>query len=166
MQTNITLPNISNNVGTILRDVKGRLLPGQKLYKLRKHEGGGRKPGIKRQIQKVFEDLLPDCEAQVAQLAFNAENERVRLDACVYIRDCLKGKPHQSQDLRIGKLTPFSGDDYELAMRQVRLEDRKLIEQYSKGGINNAIQGYGEAEGSFKAINGEEEAEGEGNIRG
>ena len=53
------------------------------------------------------------------------------------------GRPHQSQDLRVKGLVFFSGDDYELALRKVLEGDRKLIEQYSTGGSQDATEQEG-----------------------
>lgn len=110
----------------------------------RKNPNAGKKKSPRNLIRAITEALLPDCEAEIAKLALESTNERVRLEACQYIRDCVRGRPHQSQDLRIGKLTPFSGDDYELAMRKVLEEDRKLIEQYgSQEGSQDATKQTG-----------------------
>lgn len=53
------------------------------------------------------------------------------LEAGKYYIDRLIGRPHQSIDQRVKTTIAFTPDDYELATRVPRLEEQKLIEQYS-----------------------------------
>jgi len=120
---------------------------GHKINVGRKNPNAGRKPAIRKRIRAVFEELLPDCEAEVAKLALQSTNERVRLEACLYIRDCVKGRPHQSQDLRIKGELVFRAEDYALAIRQADIEEQKLLAEGRDG-----IQGQGEAEKLPEAV--------------
>ena len=113
---------------------------GHKINVGRKNPNAGRKPAIRKRIRAVFEELLPDCEAEVAKLAFQSTNERVRLEACQYIRDCVRGRPHQSQDLRIKGELVFKAEDYALAIRQADIEEQKLLAEVVTDGIERASQ--------------------------
>lgn len=107
---------------------------GHKINVGRKNPNAGRKKSIKHQIQDAFQQLLPDCEAEVARLALNSESEKVRLEACQYIRDCVRGRPHQSTDQRIKGSIVFTADDYLLATQEwqrIEVEEQKLIAEHA-----------------------------------
>jgi len=101
----------------------------------------GRKP---RHLEesKILDGLYPQAVCVVKEILKDKNAAaNTRLDAALAVIWKKTGKPHQSQDLRIGRLVQLpTGDDYELATRKVLEEDRKLIEQYSKGGLTNGVE--------------------------
>ena len=103
----------------------------------------GRKP---RHLEesKILDGLYPQAVTVVKEILNNKKTaSNTRLEAALAVIWKKTGKPHQSQDLRIGRLSPFTGDEYELALRKIIAEDQKLIEQY---GENDAIQRQGEGQ--------------------
>lgn len=73
-------------------------------------------------------------------------------EAAIYIIDRHLGRPHQSQDLRVQTKILFTPDDYELATRVARLEEQKLIEQYSTARENGTPDIVVHKEGSQDAL--------------
>lgn len=84
------------------RDNKGRFVKG--------NPGGGRKP-IPTDVKEAFSGLVPDAVDTLRDLLYS-EDERLRLDAAKVILDRVYGKPHQSQDIKVGSSNVMKFEDF------------------------------------------------------
>ncbi len=90
----------------------------------------GRRPNADRLWARTIEGL----KEQSVPLAYQCLVDNIKngkLEAAIYLIDRVEGRPRQEIDNRIKAQIIISPDDYELAIRQVKAAEAKLLTDYS-----------------------------------
>ena len=112
------------------RDARGRLLPGNTVGKGVPSPGSGPRPSLKTQFKDWLEDN-PRAYDELMTMLYKKGIDGDK-DAAQYVIDRLKGRPHQSQDIRVKAVPDFTAEDYEDLDRLTELrrqEELKLLEE-------------------------------------
>ncbi|MFC1955482.1 hypothetical protein ACFLWZ_02970 [Chloroflexota bacterium] len=101
---------------------------GNTAYENRKVCSGGRRPSpVKVEHDALARDKLnvPKYLKVISDMALSSPDDKLALQAAIYLIDRHKVKAKKVQDLSITP-KPYTQDDYEL-MAQVRLAEQKLL---------------------------------------
>ena len=114
------------------RDASGRFTQGNTCSIGNK---GGSRISRARQLEREAEahpDRTQELMDQCYLMATTSKDDRLRLEAMKYYIDRLKGRPHQSQDIRVKAVPAFTAEDYEDLDRLTELrrqEELILLEE-------------------------------------
>ncbi len=120
---NIDIDNNNSNKDNI-KDSVNIKHPGGRPKKLRKPRG--RPKTLTHQIDealKLLDDELPNLIRRLIHLAYE-KNDR---DALIYLIDRKMGRPRQEIDSRIRTQIIVSPEDYQVAIQQVRDQEKLLL---------------------------------------